>query len=215
MYNHKSGGRALKEGWKPDPESGLYPTDNYNCSTYYLTAKRSERKCFGHYITTRAVRALILDTIRTVSAYAISDEKGFVEKIRAASQLQQDNAAKELKRKLNRDRKRSAELDGLIKKLYADFVFLSLKIAIFTDGCFWHGHDCRNLSPAANSEYWSKKIERNRLRDKKITALFQARNWTVIRIWECEFKYKSVKAKEKLQILLAKLQESSSQAAKN
>ena len=62
-----------------------------------------------------------MDTIKTVSTYAISDEKGFVEKIRAASQLQQDNAAKELKRKLNRDRKRSSELDGLIKKLYESY----------------------------------------------------------------------------------------------
>jgi site-specific DNA recombinase len=126
MYNHKNGARALREGWKPDPESGLYPSDNYNCSTYNLTAKQSVQKCCSHYITTKAVRALILDTIRTVSAYAISDEKGFVEKIRAASQVQQDNAAKELKRKLNRDRKRSAELDGLIKKLYESFATGSL-----------------------------------------------------------------------------------------
>lgn len=118
MYNHKEGARALAEGWKPDPDSGLYPSDHYSCSTYELTFRRSERKCCSHYITTRAVRSLILDTIRTVSAYAISDEKGFVEKIRTASQIQQDNAAKELKRKLNRDRKRSAELDGLIRKLY-------------------------------------------------------------------------------------------------
>ena len=121
MYNHKNGGRALKEGWEPDPDSGLYPSDNYNCSTYVLTGKHSERKCCSHYITTRAVRALILDTIRTVSAYAVSDEKAFVEKIRTASQIRQDNAAKELKRKLTRDRKRSAELDGLIKKLYDSY----------------------------------------------------------------------------------------------
>ena len=121
MYNHKNGGRALKEGWKPDPDSGLYPSDNYNCSTYVLTGKHSERKCCSHYITTRAVRALILDTIRTASAYAVSDEKAFVEKIRTASQIRQDNAAKELKRKLTRDRKRSAELDGLIKKLYESY----------------------------------------------------------------------------------------------
>ena len=121
MYNHKNGGRALKEGWEPDPDSGLYPSDNYNCSTYVLTGKHSERKCCSHYITTRAVRALILDTIRTVSAYAVSDEKAFVEKIRTASQIRQDNAAKELKRKLTRDRKRSAELDGLIKKLYESY----------------------------------------------------------------------------------------------
>lgn len=44
-----------------------------------------------------------------------------MEKIRAASQIQQDNAAKELKRKLNRDRKRSSELDGLIQKLYESY----------------------------------------------------------------------------------------------
>ena len=121
MHNHREGARALKEGWEPDPVSGLYPSDNYNCGTYDMSSHRSERKCFSHYITTRAVRALILDTIRTVSAYAISDEKGFVEKIRAASQIQQDNAAKELKRKLNRDRKRYSELDGLIQRLYETF----------------------------------------------------------------------------------------------
>ena len=118
MYNHKRGGRAIQEGSKPDPESGLYPGDNYNCSAYCNSQGFMQRQCSSHYITTKAVRALILDTIKTVSAYAISDEKGFVEKIRTASQIQQDNAAKELKRKLNRDRKRSAELDGLIQKLY-------------------------------------------------------------------------------------------------
>ena len=121
MYNHKRGGKALQEGQKPDSESGLYPNDNYNCSTYMLSAKHSEQKCCSHYITSKAVRALILDTIRTVSTYAVSDEKAFVEKIRAASQIQQDNAAKELKRKLKRDRKRSSELDGLIKRLYESY----------------------------------------------------------------------------------------------
>ena len=137
MYNHKRGGKALRDGMKPDPDSGLYPGDNYNCSTYSLTAKQSKRKCFGHYITTQAVRALILDTIRTVSTYAISDEKGFVEKIHAASQLRQDNAAKELNRKLSRDRKRSAELDGLIKKLYESYAAGNLtekRFKLLSDG---------------------------------------------------------------------------------
>lgn len=137
MYNHKRGGRALREGWKPDPESGLYAGDNYNCATYMLTAKQSEQKCCSHYISTKAVRALLLDTIRTVSTYAISDEKGFMEKIRAASQLRQENAAKELKRKLNRDRKRSSELDGLIQKLYESFATGSLtekRFKLLSDG---------------------------------------------------------------------------------
>ena len=137
MYNHKRGGKAFREGMKPDPESGLYSGDNYNCSTYMLTYKHSKRKCSGHYITTKAIRALILDTIRTVSAYAISDEKGFIEKIRAASQIRQDNAAKELKRKLNRDRKRSAELDGLIQKLYESYATGNLtekRFKLLSDG---------------------------------------------------------------------------------
>ena len=73
-------------------------------------------------------------------------------------------------------------------KGHPDFVFLDRKIAIFVDGCFWHGHDCRNTRPADNSDYWSKKRERNIKHDKEITELFRSRGWTVIRIWECELK---------------------------
>ena len=56
--------------------------------------------------------------IRTVSTYAISDETEFIEKVRAASEIRQAQAAKELKRKLAKDCKRSKELDGLMRKLY-------------------------------------------------------------------------------------------------
>ena len=76
-------------------------------------------------------------------------------------------------------------------KGHPDFVFLDRKIAIFVDGCFWHGHDCRNTRPAENADYWSKKRERNIQHDKEITALFEQRGWTVIRIWECELKKKN------------------------
>ena len=64
---------------------------------------------------------MILDTIRTVSAYAITNEAEFIEKVRAASEVRQAQAAKDLKRKLNKDRKRSSELNGLIKKLYESY----------------------------------------------------------------------------------------------
>lgn len=76
-------------------------------------------------------------------------------------------------------------------KGHPDFVFLDKKIAIFVDGCFWHGHNCRNTRPSDNAEYWQKKRERNIKHDKEITALFENRGWTVIRIWECEFKKKN------------------------
>lgn len=76
-------------------------------------------------------------------------------------------------------------------KGHPDFVFLKKKIAVFVDGCFWHGHDCRNTKPSDNKDYWDKKRERNIRHDKEVTASFEARGWTVIRIWECELKNKN------------------------
>ena len=73
-----------------------------------------------------------------------------------------------------------------------DIVLPKYKTVIFVNGCFWHGHDCRNTRPSDNQEYWQKKRERNIRHDKEITALFESRGWTVIRIWECELKKKNV-----------------------
>ena len=74
---------------------------------------------------------------------------------------------------------------------HPDFVFLKKKVAVFVDGCFWHGHDCRNTRPVDNQEYWKKKRERNIRHDKEVTELFEARGWRVLRIWECELKVKN------------------------
>lgn len=76
-------------------------------------------------------------------------------------------------------------------KGHPDFVFIDKKIAVFVDGCFWHGHDCRNTRPSDNADYWARKRERNMKHDKEITELFERRGWTVIRIWECELKKKN------------------------
>ncbi|HOV98874.1 MAG TPA: very short patch repair endonuclease [Bacteroidota bacterium] len=85
-------------------------------------------------------------------------------------------------------------------KLYGkpDFVFSEQRIAIFIDGCFWHGHDCRNTKPKDNFEYWQTKIARNKQRDKIVTKMLITKKWTVIRIWECELKHeKTLKKKLK------------------
>lgn len=82
-------------------------------------------------------------------------------------------------------------LRGYPVKGHPDFVFLDKKIAVFVDGCFWHGHDCRNTRPADHAEYWAKKRERNIRHDKEVTAMFEQRGWRVIRIWECELKKKN------------------------
>lgn len=73
-----------------------------------------------------------------------------------------------------------------------DFVFPKSRVAIFADGCFWHGHNCRNLTPKSNQAYWQNKIERNKKRDKNINKTLRAKGWKVIRIWECKiasFRY--------------------------
>ena len=118
MYNHRGRKQAEKENRGKDPASGLYPYDHYDCSTYSLTFHHADKDCFSHYISTRSLRALILDTIRMVSAYAISNEAEFIRKVREASEVRQKEMAKDLKRKVSKAKKRSAELDGLIRKLY-------------------------------------------------------------------------------------------------
>jgi DNA mismatch endonuclease (patch repair protein) len=69
-----------------------------------------------------------------------------------------------------------------------DFTFSKIKVVIFVDGCFWHGHDCRNTRPKNNADYWAKKRERNMKRDKEVTQTLENKGWTVIRLWECELK---------------------------
>jgi DNA mismatch endonuclease (patch repair protein) len=84
-------------------------------------------------------------------------------------------------------------------KGHPDFVFPKRRITMFVDGCFWHGHDCRNTRPKQNEDFWAAKRERNVARDKAVTEKFERRGWIVLRIWECELK------KKNLPFLLAKL----------
>jgi len=72
-----------------------------------------------------------------------------------------------------------------------DIVFPKLRLVIFLDGCFWHGHNCRNTTPKQNSEYWTAKIKRNITRDEVVTETLTNKKWNVIRIWECNLKSSS------------------------
>ena|SRR5215216_106686 len=67
-----------------------------------------------------------------------------------------------------------------------DFIWPRQKVAVFIDGCFWHGHGCgRNLSPKTNAKLWKAKIEANRKRDQSNTRVLRFMGWKVIRVWEC------------------------------
>ena len=69
-----------------------------------------------------------------------------------------------------------------------DFAFPKARVILFVDGCFWHGHNCRNLTPSQNSDYWQAKIARNIARDVRVAAELEGKGWRVLRVWECELK---------------------------
>ena len=112
MTNHRSKGGT---------ENNPYPSDFYDCSTYTLAHQKHTHACSGHYIRTKAVRELVLETIRTASTFAITNQDEFMKKVRSASRIRQAEVAEDTKRKLNKDRRRIAELDTIIKKLYESF----------------------------------------------------------------------------------------------
>jgi len=68
----------------------------------------------------------------------------------------------------------------------ADIVFSRARVAVFVDGCFWHGCPEHATWPKANAEFWREKIETNRRRDLDTNRKFEEEGWVVIRVWEHE-----------------------------
>lgn len=74
-----------------------------------------------------------------------------------------------------------AAIPGLRRTI--DIAFPRQHVAIFIDGCYWHGCPEHYSSPKANAEFWREKVERNRARDADTTARLEAAGWTVLRFW--------------------------------
>lgn len=68
----------------------------------------------------------------------------------------------------------------------ADLLFTRAQVAVFIDGCFWHGCPEHFTIPATNTDFWFTKIENTRQRDLATTSALESRNWTVLRFWEHE-----------------------------
>ncbi|TFD83104.1 very short patch repair endonuclease [Cryobacterium psychrotolerans] len=69
-------------------------------------------------------------------------------------------------------------------KRTADLVFSRARVAVFLDGCFWHGCSLHHTSPTTNSGYWAVKILKNMIRDQETNCILQNADWTVLRFWE-------------------------------
>lgn len=65
-----------------------------------------------------------------------------------------------------------------------DFAFTDAKVAIFVDGCFWHGCPKCYKPPASNAMFWAEKVAYNRVRDRRISRHLRSRGWSVLRVWE-------------------------------
>lgn len=77
-----------------------------------------------------------------------------------------------------------APLESLRRR--ADLVFRSARVAVFVDGCYWHGCPIHYIVPATNSTYWGPKIAGNVERDRDTDRRLEAAGWIVVRVWEHE-----------------------------
>src|SRR5258706_14841116 len=69
-----------------------------------------------------------------------------------------------------------------------DFVFPAHRLAVFVDGCFWHGCPQHGGQPRTNRRFWRRKLAGNKSRDYRVTALLTALGWGVLRIWQHELR---------------------------
>ncbi len=108
---------------------------------------------------------------------------------RFSRQRQRDTAPEiELRRALHRRGLRyrvdRAPIPGMRSR--ADIVFGPSRVAVFVDGCFWHGCPVHSTKPSHNAVWWHEKIAANRRRDARVSAALAAEGWVVVRVWEHE-----------------------------
>jgi DNA mismatch endonuclease (patch repair protein) len=84
----------------------------------------------------------------------------------------------------------------------ADLVFPRARVAVFVDGCFWHGCPEHHTVAKTNAGFWAEKVERNRKRDRETDTRLRNAGWTVVRLWEhTGVREASDRVSEVLQIL--------------
>jgi DNA mismatch endonuclease (patch repair protein) len=75
-------------------------------------------------------------------------------------------------------------VDHPVAGIHVDVAFVREQVAVFVDGCFWHGCPRHGRRPKSNRGYWGPKLRRNRARDAAQSRALRRMGWTVLRIWE-------------------------------
>ena len=120
MHYRNEGKRAGRK-WRGLPDGSVRTTPAcYNCGNYNNSHDQSEKVCCSHNIQAKVIDQLVLETIQYACKSVRMDERAFVESIRSASEIREQSEAKKLKAVLKHQEKRYAELDILLKKVYAD-----------------------------------------------------------------------------------------------
>jgi len=83
-----------------------------------------------------------------------------------------------------------------------DIVFPSKRLAVFVDGCFWHGCPDHYIRPKSSVAFWDEKLRVNRKRDAAQTSRLEAAGWTVVRLWEHEVTASPEKAADRIEALV-------------
>lgn len=86
-----------------------------------------------------------------------------------------------------------------------DFVFRHARLAVFVDGCFWHGCPAHGRQPRSNRDYWIPKLRRNKERDFAVSQQLRQKHWRVLRFWEHHLS-SPVLVKRRITRALARLQ---------
>ena len=82
-----------------------------------------------------------------------------------------------------------------------DFVFRQARLALFVDGCFWHGCSKHGTQPKGNRAFWKKKFARNLARDRLVNRALRRANWNVLRIWEHTLRWAAKKPQNEARLL--------------
>ena len=85
-----------------------------------------------------------------------------------------------------------------------DMVFVGAKLAVFVDGCFWHGCPQHSTMPKNNRDFWEQKLRRNRERDVENTQWLETQGWRVLRLWEHEIEASSLDCAKRIAAMLGK-----------